>query len=119
MKQIECGFVFVCEMENKLVGYTAFYDSTLNDKLKKGRIHITNSVVDFHFRRRGIAEALRRRLIEFCREHSYNLITTNHHRQNYPIIALSKKMGFIEYDDEDFNGHQEDVFFKLNIDISN
>lgn len=101
------------------MGYTAFYDSTINSKLKAGRIHITNAVVDPRFRRRGIAEALRRRLIEYCREHSYSLITTNHHRHNDPIIALSKKLGFIEYEDEDLCGDKDDVFFKLSIDISN
>lgn len=118
-RQINSGFVLVCELENVVVGYTAFYDSTINSKLKEGRIHITNAVVDPRFRRRGIAEALRRRLIEFCREHGYSLITTNHHRNNDPIIALSKKLGFIEYEDDDFKADSDDIFFKLNIDISN
>ncbi len=62
---------------------------------------------------------MRRRLIEFCREHGYSLITTNHHRHNKPIIALSKKLGFIEYEEDDLGVDSDDIFFKLNIDITN
>ncbi len=40
-------------------------------------------------------------------------------RRPLVFLALSKKLGFIEYEDDDFKADSNDIFFKLNIDISN
>lgn len=116
IKQIEKQFVVVCEVDQKLVGYTAFYDQEFYPALGPKRAHITNAVVDKSFRRRGIAEAMRRKLIELCRERGFCVLTTNHRKDNAPIIALSLKLGFQEYEEKDMF-REEDVFYKLDLQI--
>lgn len=113
-KQIAKQFVVICEMDQQVVGYTAFYDQEFYPSLGAGRVHITNSVVDRNYRRKGIAEAIRRELIEICRRKGFQVITTNHRKDNAPIIALSLKLGFQEYEEKDMF-REEDVFYQLKL----
>jgi len=114
ISQINCQLVLIAEMQNKIIGYSAFIDSRLSDKIEENRLHITNTVIHPDFRRKGIAEKIKRKIISICRERNVKRITTNHHASNIAIINLSKKLGFKEYIEPSVDDScKNDIFMEL------
>ena len=54
--QIEHNLILIGEINNKVIGYSAFIDNRFSNKLEKRRLHITNTVIHPDFRRKGAAE---------------------------------------------------------------
>ncbi|MEQ8168450.1 MAG: GNAT family N-acetyltransferase [Candidatus Eremiobacterota bacterium] len=114
MSQIDCKLILVAEMNNNIIGYSAFIDGRLSDKIEEGRLHITNTVVHPDFRRKGIAENIRKKVITTGIERNIKRITTNHHPSNTAIINLSKKLGFKEYKERTVDDScKNDIFMEL------
>lgn len=109
--QIKAHLVWVAEEAGQVRGYIALSDASILPILGDKRVHITNTVVDRTWRRHSIAEKLRRHMIEQVWSRGYQLITTNHQRDNHAIISLSEKLGFIQYLDRDFSKDCPDDLF--------
>lgn len=106
--------LFVAKYDESLIGYLAFLDRAFDSRLEKDRVHIRNCCIHPAFRRMGVAEKLRLHFISECKKRNIGRITTNHSKSNLPIIKLSTKLGFKEYQEEIFNERCEsDVFMEL------
>jgi predicted GNAT family acetyltransferase len=58
------------------------------------RLHITNTVIQTDYRKKGIADMLRKIIIEYAVSNNYRLLTTNHHKTNFIMQNLSEKYDF-------------------------
>jgi L-amino acid N-acyltransferase YncA len=90
---LETGSSFVVEENHEVIGYVL--SQTISD------MHGTNDVllveyivVDAKHRRRGVATALYRKLIDYAKRHSIMEIYATINPDNDPSIKLAQKVGF-------------------------
>lgn len=77
----------VAELDGEVVGYiTAWF--------VRDEIHITNLAVSPKHRRKGIADALLRTILDMGRREGYRFVYLEVRRSNLPAIRLYEKWGF-------------------------
>ena len=113
-RQISAGNVLIADWAGEFAGFTSFVDQRVASQFPQGRAHITNTMIVESFRRRGIAEELKRHLIQVCKDRRIARITTNHLKTNSAIINLSRKLGFTAYiDDSEQKKYPDHVLLEL------
>jgi len=113
-KQIDLKLMLVAEISDGVIGFCAWISHEISKSIAPDRVHITNTVVHPDFRRRGMAEALKRELMLLCTKRQVRMITTNHDPENKSIIELSKKLGFISYQENELNEQcGQHIFMRL------
>jgi ribosomal protein S18 acetylase RimI-like enzyme len=111
--QVQAGNAIVAEVDGVFAGFTSYFDSKTAPGFPEKRAHISNTMVNVKFRRKGLAERLKRKLIDTCQKRGVERITTNHNVSNQSIINLSLKLGFREYKDPKFKDAKEIISFEL------
>lgn len=86
MSNPDCYYVVAVE-DGRAVGYAGIMNIA-------GEANITNIAVSSDQRRKGIGKALLGKLIDYCLEHKYILITLEVRKSNESAISLYDKMGF-------------------------
>lgn len=80
---------FLAAHEERYVGLTILERQARSDTLHVG---FTGTHPDF--RGRGIASQLKRRAVEYARDHGFRYLVTNNDSLNRPIWAINEKLGF-------------------------
>lgn len=81
---VRFGYVFIAKDKEKIIGAIIGY------KTNKDEVYISDLVVDFNYRRQGIGEKLKERLLKEVKGMD---VVSFLDPENTPTIELNKKMG--------------------------